>query len=512
MIKKTVLSIFLLMIFGFSFSQVNPSKIKKSLVKVIVQGKHSGVASGFLWKETNQVVTSLHAMQESAKIMIVYTDASGKSSIKKATIEKVYKPADLVMLKVEGTIPSGFVAFNSYNDNKIEYAADIHAFGYNSGAEGSSSRKLSKGYASPEILSKIIPPKDVIAIKNAGMPDLDLDIFYLQGSLLPGFSGAPAVNKNGELIGICDGGLENGASNVSWIIPAKYLVDLENSTTKELPTGIVAASQSFSAKVEIDIDYSALIEKEEISEDDLSNFITEDYKEVSYNGYNFVKTKTRSLEELYETTDVLDKNISYFIEYLNEFQYDLSDFNYDIYEDLEYGVVITVPAGMELFTDDDNSLTINTGTYEYSLFFEVMNASEFSTNLDDIIDIMIESTDEIYNESEQDVYTKINDITSYIIEYENDMSIAHISIDVLETDTDKPIATQYFTIAINPETVLIASANIEPETDVMYNMENYYGENCEGDFEEGTFCLEFYRIINYMISIQLTTFANTNEK
>jgi hypothetical protein len=47
---------------------------------------------------------------------------------------------------------------------------------------------------------------------------------------LHGFSGAPIVDFSGKLIGVADGGLENGAADISWCIHSIHIPLLETST------------------------------------------------------------------------------------------------------------------------------------------------------------------------------------------------------------------------------------------------------------------------------------------
>jgi hypothetical protein len=41
----------------------------------------------------------------------------------------------------------------------------------------------------------------------------------MQGTLVPGYSGAPVVDNSNKVIGIANGGLDNGLSQVTWAIP-----------------------------------------------------------------------------------------------------------------------------------------------------------------------------------------------------------------------------------------------------------------------------------------------------
>ena len=237
---------------------------------------------------------------------------------------------------------------------KPKVGAKIFALGYNSGATGSTTRELKKGYGQKETLESILPHKDKKAIENFKMPDVNLDIYYLDGSLLPGFSGSPVVNESGKLIGIGDGGLEKGASNVSWVIPAKYLDDLTMSTTTTLPSGLNKAGQLFSAEVNA----------------------PDTYEEINYEGYTFVKTKTRTLKQMKETSDDpegLTRCLKFFERYEDHF--DLDKFQFDIYEDINHGVIIVLPQGTKLTVIDiggtsqlSSEVNFASGNTEYSIF------------------------------------------------------------------------------------------------------------------------------------------------
>src|SRR5690606_30003903 len=157
----------------------------------------------------------------------------------------------------------------------------------------------------------------------------------LDSPLLPGFSGAPIVDDYGDLVGIADGGLEEGASSISWGIKAEHLNSLLRSNESfpfNLSCGGVASKVSFSSEnllEEMHVDF------------------------IGYKEFKFIKTKVRSIQEMMNTIDDpvgLQQLVNGYSMYYNT---NYLEFKYDIYEDLYSGMTFCVPQGSELEVDND---------------------------------------------------------------------------------------------------------------------------------------------------------------
>jgi hypothetical protein len=365
---KKIYSIILLIIIGIPsvLAQFNPEKAEKSLVKVMITGGGKmGVCSGFIWKKKSWVVTSLHAMKKNGIIEIEYPG----NNIRDAKVIHVFESADLMLLETNidaKPVANEIIPLTGYAQEKPEFGEKIYAIGYNGGSLGNQTQQLEKGHANPETLWFLVREQDQASLSAVGFPSMKIPIYFLSGSLLPGFSGSPIYNTRNELIGIGDGGLERGQMNVSWCIPAFNLDKLETSPPV-LPAKLGEASMLYTAEVSIDVK----------SDDPKQNYeaatqqLEKKYKSYSYGDFNFYQTKTRTLKEMLETT-VDSKNLVGFAQEFEEMKIyiDYDDFDFDIYEDAANGFVLAIPVGTTLTYDNDNKMfSVDLSEFEGGQYF-----------------------------------------------------------------------------------------------------------------------------------------------
>ncbi|MEP7127594.1 MAG: serine protease [Chitinophagales bacterium] len=431
--------IFLFLITGISyaFAQFNPQVAERSLVKVLVAENGSNrivICSGFIWKKKSWIVTSLHAMRNDGIIKIVY---SGED-IREARIIKVHKDADLVLLQTNieiNPLSKPVSPLTSSYEGEMLFGEKIYALGYNGGSKGNQTQALEKGYANPETLAYLVREEDREALKLVGFPSISIPIYFLSGSLLPGFSGCPVYNQKGVLIGVGDGGLEQGTMNVSWCIPASHLKILENSVETLLPINLKQIEQQYSAGVFIELPReNATNSNQQIDIKQVEELVDKKYKSFSHGDLQFFQTKTRNfkdlkssaastlvlMEPLYSITNRMlssDKNklsvensienikdVGKIVSGINkngnkshaknsmentvqEFRYHdiiLNDdvLNFDIYNEINYGVTIAIPRESLLTFDEKFQLTgtdlsrIPQGKYFNLLYYSVKYRSD----------------------------------------------------------------------------------------------------------------------------------------
>jgi hypothetical protein len=145
------------------------------------------------------------------------------------------------------------------------------------------------------------------------------------------------LDVKGRLIGIVNGGLNRGAAAYNWVIPAKYLDELVASTTDQVPNQVARVGDNHFASGFAEETAQSVVEYNSLSVD-----------------YSWVLTKTQSLEELAASADDAE-GVAFLYQAISELAQlpgDASEFIFDIYEELEFGLVIAVPTGQGLtFTD-----------------------------------------------------------------------------------------------------------------------------------------------------------------
>lgn len=517
--KRALLVFFFLCPFFFCFAQkFDPAQASKSLVRVVVtvNQKESKVLTGFIWKSPNQVVTSLHGMSRTGDIMVVYPG----NAVRKMRIKQVLEKADLVLLEVspgQPAPPSNLTPITQVNVANISFGSEVFALGYNSGAKGSSTRILKKGYVDPELLSNLIPDKDRRQIQSLGYPDLNMNILYVEGSLLPGYSGAPIFDTQGKLVGIGNGGLENGASNVSWIIPCRYLQELEASTATNLPQNLDKLNQLYSATSSINLGADDLGSIDKALDQQSTLF-----RPVKSREFEFYKTKNRSIVELTESSSNPSNVLKLNEEITKQFNIslDLNRIRFDIYEDIQNGVVVVVPEGLQLNVinrmTEEEALTVrfvdNDFTYlAYSVIKDDSNELN-DLHMDDIIEFLEEEYFTVLARTFGISGFYVADDYSYIEEdYNSNRKTIHISATGAELvyspmDGRQYGISTYITLLINQNKLILTSAVTAIPYDVLMNAAQF-GINCMGSNSQGVDCKRFQDFYSAFTAAHLTTFA-----
>jgi len=487
-------------------AQFNPKLAQKSLVKVMVtaNGK-AGVCSGFIWKRGDWIVTSLHAMKPGGEIQVQYLDQYWRS----AAILKVNVNADLVLLEItSGEVPSGVVALQAYSTKTLNFGEEIVAIGYNSGSKGSSTRSMKKGFVDPETLETLVPAGDRQNIAASGLPKIDLDIIYLDGSLLPGYSGSPTYDQSGSLVGIGDGGLEGGASNVSWIIPAKFLTDLENSLMSTLPANFSKIAQHFSAEVQVAVTTE--------NPEEIEDTFADEYKSFTGGDFLFYYTKTRTLSELYNTSydpGNIDKIVNEFNQY--RLQIDYNHMSYDIYEDANNGIVVAIPQGLPFQYSETNRIFYTDMTnfpqgYYFSLRFEGIKGDFGAYSIDQTANQLIINLNTLLGTASNGF--KVDPDYTYSEKIDNNSGIAYILLignnQFLNTSGIAVVSSLYITLLKDDEKAFYSIAELViPVTAFSYAVAN--GIDCVNNYNlTKDYCDYFESYAQIMCAAHLATFAN----
>lgn len=299
-------------------------RVSASVVQVRGTACRGGdrVGSGFVWPDRTRVVTALHVVERCAGLSVYYEDPGAQRS---ATIERTLASADLALLQVTDP-PESAVAVLS--ETPIPANEDLVALGYRLNAPKMASTRLSVPFGSRR-LEDLLPDSVRRSLASAGVPSLDLQILPLEGHLLPGHSGAPIFDFNGRVVAMGDGGLESGAVEIAWGVPSAHIRKLSSSTERLTQLGAPSAAH-FSA-----------------------DLVSHDEEVLSCGQLRLTKVRTRTFRALVQTSDDA-AGLQGFANLWGLGGMDLSDEEFDVYQDFRSGATVVVPAGMRVDEDEDS--------------------------------------------------------------------------------------------------------------------------------------------------------------
>lgn len=324
-------------------AQIDPKKVHQSVAYIEVKSPSgTSMASGFLWQDNKTVITALHAMNPNAE-KITITCGGVVSS---AAVEKVYKNADLVLLKTKDPLDL-CVPLNRVNTAEPAFHADLFAFGFRPGVSGANTLALKLGAPTSPLLRFNIPETVRAPLMKLGLPSLDLSIYLVNGGLYKGYSGGPVMNDRGDLIGIVSGGLDKGMTNHNWLVPVSNIELLMASRSKEIPANLSVTNHLFSA---------VLAEPKILQQKNPDTAQVDQPAEQSMSEYRWIKTKTRTFDQLLETADPILGLAELYLSIVPSQMTSAEEaLAFDIYEEESLGLVIAIPKGKELFLDEEGS-------------------------------------------------------------------------------------------------------------------------------------------------------------
>lgn len=317
--------------FTISFNADGITSIENCIVRVRSDNKFS---TGFFWNNGSTIITTLHAISNLNDIKIQLPHQNNWISV---SLVKIHRLSDLAMLNLSSYTSKNYLTERYLT--KPLFQTQCFTVGFNLGCSNYISRNFFVGLSENNTLAALLPRSLHNDIANWGLLSKETEIVYIDGHLLHGFSGAPVVDFQGKLIGIADGGLENGAAGISWCVSSKYLNLLENS--KE---NIIIPNQKI---------INALFSAEE-------SFGSENLEYFSYKGFKFNKIKTRTFAQLDKTGKYSSMDSLGLAQLLNNFKlYNYLSFEYDIYLEENTGATIVLPSNNKLKIENNQIISGN---------------------------------------------------------------------------------------------------------------------------------------------------------
>lgn len=328
------------------------------------QGQSS---TGFLWRSQDQVVTSLHGIL-AARDERWQIDVICRGTPVRATPDRILKKADLVLLKTDQPVV-GCAPFDGSVDADPESGLAMQSAGWPANALIDLELKKRGVYSGRETLAGLVYDGKVLeGLKVLQFPATNLPVYLVSAEgLRSGYSGAPAVDRQGQLRGIVDGGLAKGTADYNWLVPAHFLKELEASSERTLP--VVNNGELLSAL--------------------FSTGILADDLELSYSRqdsdndrqFNFVRTKTRRLDTIVDTAEAgkAAGMQMLLLRYLNILGAErTAGIAFDIYEDTNSNLTLAVPEGQDLSIGWNEALgyrqILSQAEYGYIEYYEATSA------------------------------------------------------------------------------------------------------------------------------------------
>jgi len=311
------------------------NQARSGTAKVIVG--ESVAAGGFLCIENNLVITCLHVVSGDGNIKVIF-----EGSERNASVYKVLRSADLALLKLDSPVDLIPLRLNT----STEDGDSLVALGYPLDSPTMRSIDCKLRNVGGKTLNELIGDRSIREELDAlGYPSLSVPILDLQAPLVPGMSGCPLLNSKGEVVGIGEGGLERGFSELTWGINANQVESLKGSDDSIPQSGSSRRRSSNLFGAELRAASGAI---------------------VTVGSVKFSKFKTRRISELLEYTD--DKLGLTQIE-AQFAALDPGDWEFDAYRNLETGAMFFVPAGATLDSDDDD-LVITSDDLNFRIRFQ----------------------------------------------------------------------------------------------------------------------------------------------
>lgn len=293
-------------------------RVSHSVVQVLARECEGPDRSGtgFLWNKNDTAVTVLHLVGGCNRISAYFERSKVRRS---ATVIRTLSQADLALLHIDNAPPSPVLRLDT---ERPETNEELATLGYRLNVPRMSSTRLSVPYG-PRRLEHILPENVRQEVRRAGSPSLSLEILLLEGHLLPGLSGAPIINANGHVVAVGDGGLENGAAEISWGLPVHHVESLALSNENTV-TAIARIPSHFAAGLES-------TQGQTIQCGDLS----------------MTKVRTRPFSKLVNSSDDPDSLVQ-ITNFTGMAGFDSSAYSYDIYQHLDSGATVAIPSGLQL--------------------------------------------------------------------------------------------------------------------------------------------------------------------
>jgi len=199
-------------------------RIKSSNCSYNTKRATTNFATGFVYKENGRVagiITALHAVCGCSTISAEDNSGTDYFSLK---VSKVDIDNDIALL-TSSEIVSNYSTGLEFSDLSTSTLANkkVSMYAYPYGIELNIDTKDARVRETPTVALRRFVKSDVEnSLKERGSPNINKSVLNVQLEITPGCSGAPILFDN-KVIGVANGGLDEGRTHVCWAIPTRNI-------------------------------------------------------------------------------------------------------------------------------------------------------------------------------------------------------------------------------------------------------------------------------------------------
>lgn len=287
--------------------------------------------SGFVWRDRQYVVTALHVVAGCKTIGVRFEAPDDfREGVR---IIRALRSHDLALLQLPS--PTAVPVLKS-----APVVQDSVVKGY--GFPIDVNRMVDREYRITETrasLRQLLNTRIVRVLERAGVPDVDAQVHLVDRNILrPGQSGGPLVDARGTVVAVANGGLEQGAVGVNWVVSAAWL-DRLWASREPMPSEDLGGQLNFAFRGDV-----VTARQREALERGAPTVTS---APIRCGGADLVRTKTRTLEEMAQFTD----DLTGLYQIMGLAQQSLrADDEFAVYQHLESGATVVTPAEFEVRT------------------------------------------------------------------------------------------------------------------------------------------------------------------
>lgn len=331
---------------------VGPASGQQESVVLVHAGKASGY--GVAYGSPGQIVTALHVVAGRSPITVVWRNQ--KIS---ATVEKIYKPADLALLRLQTSTPPNIPALKVYpGDAPMDTPLNFWEAPEKMFRMDKKETKLARTVSLEQLDNRLEQSSAALAQAlcsdgQSNYPTLKTNVFkFEEKNIRKAHSGSP-LTYQGHIVGLVDGGPPVNGKGFIWAIPAA------GNFTKLMSEGSTAALASACTSERL---YSGLRADNPHLEDDPALAERAEKNPLAFvddsgEAMTFTLEYRARCRDIYDTMfeedqgyiqDLVKENEEPFAEQERATIYDLYDQLLDIYQEENTGATIAIPAASEL--------------------------------------------------------------------------------------------------------------------------------------------------------------------